>query len=436
MKALTLLDLNLILKNRLHEMFPDTYWIQAEVSECKEHYSGHCYLELIQKKKDKDIICARARATIWASTWAELGPFFERQTGSRLRAGHQVLVEVSVEFHELYGMNLIIRNIDPSYTIGDQAIRRQEILKKLESDGVIDQNKELEWPVLPAKIAVISSPAAAGLQDFMHQLSENDYGFVFYTALFPAVMQGDTAAASIIEALDKIIESEVEFDVVVIIRGGGAVADLSCFDEYDLCYYCTQFPLPILTGLGHERDFSVLDRVAHTSVKTPTAAAEHFTGIFLQQAFRLDTDIDALYKITGKVIEAGKLKLHTLPGRLMALVQQRIRNEMILSERHQSFLQRFTGQVLLRERQRAELLTVNLTLKTGSVLKQKKYQLGLCEKSISAFSPERMLERGFSLTMHEGKILRSVIGLTKGARLETRLSDGKIESLTERIYKR
>lgn len=436
MKTLTLLDLNLIVKSRLRESLPDTYWIQAEVSECKEHYSGHCYLELIQKKKEKDVICARSRATIWGSVWSELGPFFQRQTGSALRAGHQVLIEVAVEFHEIYGMNLVIKNIDPSYTLGDQAVRRLEILRKLESDGIIDQNKGVEWPELPSRIAVISSPAAAGYQDFMHQLTENDYGFVFYTALFPAVMQGETAPKSIIDALDKVMECGVEFDVVVLIRGGGAAADLSCFDDYELCYYCTQFPLPILAGLGHEKDFSVLDRVANTSVKTPTAAAEYLTGIFLQQSFLLETNADNLKKKTEKTIENAKLKLHTLPGRLTSLVQQRIRGEMLLSERHQSFLKRFTGEVMLKEVQKTEMFRLNLTLKSASVLNMNKYKLEILEKSINSFSPERMLERGFSMTVYNGKVLRSVDDIPLGSRLETKLSNGIIESLTERIIRK
>lgn len=435
MKALTLLELNWMVRNGLRDMFPETYWVLAEVSECKENYSGHCYLELIQKKEGQDLICAKSRATIWAKTWAELGPYFEKQTGSKLRTGHKVLVEVSVEFHELYGMNLVIRNIDPSYTIGDQALRRQQIIKQLETDGVIDQNKELELPVLPQRVAVISSLSAAGYQDFMHQLNDNGYGFVFYTVIFPAIMQGEASAQSIINALDRVVESGVAFDVVVIIRGGGAAADLSCFDQYDLCYYCTQFPLPILTGLGHDKDYSVLDRVANTSVKTPTAAAEFLVDSLLQQSFRLENNADLFVKRTNQVMESNKLRLQTLPVRLQSFVRERIYGESMQSERFMSLIQRVSEQILLRSRQRTEMAADNLVARTNAILEQKKYKLELTEKSVMSFSADAMLTRGFSITLSEGRIVRSVSDVRPGSRLETRFGDGTIQSITEIIHK-
>jgi len=434
METLTLQELNCMVRNNIRQQFPETYWVQAEVSECKAHFSGHCYLELIQRKTDQQAICAKARATIWASTWAVLGPYFESQTGSRLMAGQQILAEVSVEFHELYGFNLVIKNIDPSYTLGNQAMRRLEILRRLEEEGVIDQNKELEWPALPQRIAIISSPAAAGYQDFIHQLEEFAGGLTFYTALFPAVMQGEESAPSIIEALDHIIATGVDFDVVVIIRGGGAVADLSCFDEYDLCYYCTQFPIPILSGLGHDKDHSVLDRVAHTSVKTPTAAAEYLIDSLSQQAFRLDSAADRLIKLAGQVLDMNKLTLQTMPGRLMSLVQQRLHAQSIQSERIQSRLKQLTAETIMQSSQQTAMLSTKLSLQSQAMMERQKWRLQLLEKSINSFSPETILKKGFPLSVYNGKVVRSVQEIPVGGTLETRLTDGILTSTINKKY--
>lgn len=426
---LSLQDLNLLIKKRLQESFRDTYWIQAEVSECKEHYSGHCYLDLIQKKEGKDTICARSRATVWASVWSELSLIFERQTGSRLRSGHNILIEVSVEFHEVYGMNLIVRSIDPAYTLGDQAARRMEILKKLELEGVIDQNRELEIPALPLKVAVVSSPQAAGLQDFNNQLCNNGYGFVFYTSLFPAIMQGENAADSVIDALDRVIECGVDFDVVVVIRGGGAVADMSCFDNYDLCYYCTQFPVPVLTGLGHDKDFSVLDRVANVTVKTPTAAAEYLIDMVLRQSFRIESCFDSLTKHTSAILEKNKLKLMTYPGKLSLLVKDSLDKEKLLNERRTAFLERLTGQNLLREKQRLEMIVLNLLLKKDALINKNKHKLELLERLINSNSPQKILEKGFTMTSYNNRIVKSFKDVRSGNILKTTFKDGSVESV-------
>lgn len=433
MNTMTLLELNSLVKKAVKYSLPESYWIQAEISEIKEHYSGHCYLELIQKKADKDVICARSRATIWANTWSELGAFFENKTGSRLKAGHKVLVEVTVDFHELYGMSLVIRDIDPTYTLGDQAARRLEILKKLESDGVIDQNKELEIPPIPSKIAIVSSPAAAGFQDFLHQIENNEYGFKIYTNIFPAIMQGETAPQSIIDALENIDNSGVDFDLIVIIRGGGASADLTCFDDYNLCYYCTQYPKPILTGLGHERDFSVLDRVANTSVKTPTAAAEFILGLFLQQAFVMDEAINRLIKSAISGLDSAKLKLHTFPGRLSSLTQQKLRSEMVINERYFSLLKSQGKNTIVNKTQYLEHSLSRLKSRIENTMKVSKYKIEMSENLLNLYSPQRMLERGFAMTVLNGKIIKSVKELNEGDTIETRLKDGVIESSINKL---
>jgi len=428
MEPITLLDLNLMVRNQIRKEFRHTFWVQAELSECKEHYSGHCYLELIQKRADSDVICAKARATIWANVWAALKPYFEVQTGVNLQAGQKIMVEVTVEFHELYGFNLIVHNIDPAYTIGELTLRRQEVIRQLTQDGVIDLNKELSWPLLPQRLAIISSPTAAGYGDFMDQLYHNEYGYIFYTALFPAVMQGDSAVQSIIDALNRIIDTKIDFDVVVIIRGGGASADLSCFDQYDLCYYCAQYPLPILSGIGHERDSSVLDRVAHTSVKTPTATAEYLLANITQQAYRLDINADKLILTGQSLMDAYRQKLQTSSESLKSRTRERIYVAQLMIERRKSNLLNRSENFLIQKNQLIVIQSSNLTHRAYATLDQIKYRLELMSKTVSSYSPDIMIKRGFSLTMCNGKIIKSAHELSVGSEICTQLRDGKIYS--------
>jgi len=428
MEALTLLDLTQLVRNRLRREFPDTYWISAEISECKEHFSGHCYLELVQKRDNSEALCAKARATIWANTWVNLKPAFEQQTGVRLQAGQKIMAEVAVDFHELYGFSLVIRDIDPTYTIGDLSLRRQQVIRQLTEDGVFELNKELEWPVLPKRIAVISSPSAAGYEDFMDQLHHNELGIPFHTDFFAATMQGDAAAASIIDALNAVQASGEEFDVVVIIRGGGATTDLRCFDEYELCYYCAQYPLPLLTGIGHDRDSSVLDLVAHTSVKTPTAAAEHLIDCVSTEAYRLDANLDKLQQSATQLLDAYKRKLQTNTERLRRNTSEGIHRANVQVERNQAELYRRANQLVLVRKQDAESKATRLSHRVQTLMELQKHRLTLLESRLETFSPEIMIKRGFSLTLHQGKILKSVQGLKPGTELQTRLKDGTIYS--------
>lgn len=431
MEALTLLDLNQLVRNRLRRDFPDTYWISAEISECKEHFSGHCYLELVQKRDKSEALCAKARATIWANTWVNLKPAFEQQTGVRLQAGQKIMAEVSIDFHELYGFSLVIRNIDPTYTVGDLSLRRQQVIRQLTEDGVIGLNKELEWPILPKHLAVISSPSAAGYEDFMDQLKNNELGIPFHTDFFPATMQGDSAAASIMDALNAVQASGNMFDVVVIIRGGGATTDLRCFDEYELCYYCAQYPLPLLTGIGHDRDSSVLDMVAHTSVKTPTAAAEHLIDCLSSEAYRLDANLDRLQQRATQLLEAYKRTLQTNTERLRRSTSEGIHRANVQVERNQAELYRRANQFVLVRRQDADLKATRLNHRVQTLLDQQKHRLGMLESRLETFSPDLMIKKGFSLTLHHGKILKSVQDLQPGDELQTRLKDGVIYSIIQ-----
>ena len=273
MEAISLLELNSRVKQVLKQQFSETVWVTAEITELQLNRSGHCYLQLVDKREADDSVLATARATIWAFTFRTLQPYFETTTGRQLGKGMKVMLLVEVVFHELYGYSLNVKDIDPTYTVGDLERKRKEILKQLEQEGIIDMNRELEFPQLPKTIAVISSPTAAGYGDFMNQLEQNAYGFQFQVKLFPAVMQGEQTTASVIAALERIYEYEELFDLVVLIRGGGSQTDLGSFDSYDLAAHVAQFPLPVLSGIGHERDETIVDRVAHLRVKTPTAAA-------------------------------------------------------------------------------------------------------------------------------------------------------------------
>jgi len=287
-QKLTLSELNKQIGDVLESAFPKGVWVVGEISELKENRNGHCYLELIEKQGIE--IVARSRATIWSYTYRMLKPYFETSTGQLFTSGIKILVQVSVEFHAAYGLSLNIKDIDPVYTVGDMAMQRREIVDRLKTEGVFEMNKELQLPLVPQKIAVISSATAAGYQDFVNQLDNNKQGFVFYIKLFQATMQGTETAPSIMAALERIFGYDDFFDAVVIIRGGGATADLSSFDNYDLAYFVTQFPLPVITGIGHEKDDTIVDLVAHTRLKTPTAVAEFFIagGLFFTNLYLSD----------------------------------------------------------------------------------------------------------------------------------------------------
>ncbi len=274
----------------------ETYWVQAEIASVTVR-GGHCYLDLVEKSVRG--IEAKMRATIWANVYALLRPYFREETGTDLQVGMQILVEATPEFHAVYGLSLNISNIDPTYTIGDLAKQRQETIARLLAEGVMEMNKSLVMPTIVRRVAVISSEMAAGYGDFLHQLEEG--GYRFETILFPAIMQSEHAAKSIIAALGVVAEQEEEWDAVVIIRGGGATTDLTCFDDYELCNHCAQFPLPIITGIGHTKDVSVLDMVAFAALKTPTAVAQYFVDGRLAQAQRL-RDLEQRLQVGGQAV--------------------------------------------------------------------------------------------------------------------------------------
>lgn len=406
MEALSLLELNSLVRRSLEQCLPDEYWVQAELSDVRTNSTGHCYLEFIQKDPRSNGLIAKARGTIWSNVYRLLKPYFEEATGQAFVSGIKVLVQVTVSFHELYGYSLTVQDIDPTYTLGDMARRRREILKQLEEEGVLTLNKELEMPALPRRIAVISSPTAAGYGDFCHQLQHNPRGFFFYAELFPALMQGDRVEESVLSALDAILNRQEEFDAVVIIRGGGATSDLSGFDTYLLAASCAQFPLPIITGIGHERDDTVLDSVAHTRVKTPTAAAEYLISCMNLAADELEALANRLHDSVFSRLAEEHRKLNAYRNRIPSVVVRRFSDAKLSLLTAQRDISQAVSTALSRQRHRLELL----------------------QQRLADASPEKMLARGYSITLKDGKAVKDAALLKENDELLTRFYKGQATS--------
>lgn len=406
MSPLSLYELNTLVRRTLQFSLDDSYWLQAELSEVREN-RGHCYVEFIQKGADGNAIVAKSRGQVWANKWALLRPYFEHVTGQRLAAGMQVLVCVQITFHELYGFALNIIDIDPAYTLGDIARRRQEILQKLKAEGVLTMNKELPLPRLLQRIAIISSPTAAGYQDFCNQLEHNPYHLAFHTRLFPATMQGDEVEQSVVAALDAIASELDEWDCVVIIRGGGSTADLNGFDTLLLAENVAQFPLPIITGIGHERDDTVIDLIAHTRVKTPTAAAEFLVQ---HQKNELDTVEELASRLTRQItqmLQTHQTKTMALSSRISMAATRAVAQRMTAVEVKQQKLQLAVAQQLMKQQHR----------------------LSLIENKIESASPDRLLRLGYSISRVNGHAITDASQVHPGDLVVTTLAQGEIQSL-------
>ena len=429
MEPVTLYELNELVRETLELGMPNTYWVQAELSEVRVN-NGHCYVEFVQKDKRGNSLIAKARGNIWRNVFAILKPTFERATGQLFTAGISVLVEVNVTFHELYGYSLNVIDIDPSYTVGDMVRRRQEILQKLEEEGVLNLNKELDMPLLPKRIAVISSATAAGYGDFSNQLANNAGGFYFHTELFPAIMQGDGVEQSVLRALGQICDRADQFDAVVIIRGGGATSDLTGFDTYNLAAVVAQFPLPVITGIGHERDDTVLDMVAHTRVKTPTAAAEFLIGRMQAVADTLADLSQRLHKGVSLMLYANKEFLLRLQTRIPTKAMQRIADgKLYLQHAKHRILQGAMSQV---SRQQQALPSLQQLLQVAiPQVEKRRYQLMLLQQQVTAASPDKLLAKGYSITLKDGKVVKDASQLHPGDEIVTRLKQGQAISIVK-----
>ena len=425
-ERVTLLELNLLVREVIECEMPNEYWVEAELSECRESH-GHCFLELIQKDERSATPVAKASARCWASKWMIIRPYFERTTGQQLHAGMKVLLKVKAQFHEAYGFSWMVTDIDPTYTLGDMARKRQEIISQLKAEGVFDLQKELRLPLFCQHIAVISSETAAGYGDFCNQLADNPYGFQFQTQLFPAIMQGEEVEQSIINALERIYN--YQFDCVVIIRGGGATSDMSGFDTLALAENVANFPLPIITGIGHDRDECILDMVSHTRVKTPTAAAA-FLVDHLKQV------LDAINDAQDRLTHYAQQKFSTLNTQLSMIAETLPRIFSTVKTRHEARLDTIATSLANLAQQRilhSQFSILNLEKSLPILLDRRmmaeKHRLQLIEEKARSLDPTLLLKRGYSITLHNGKAVRHVKELQDGDTIETRLADGSIHSV-------
>ena len=411
---LSLRQLNLMVRDAIEDALTDEYWVEAELSECREN-SGHCYMELIEKDERSNTPVARASAKCWRQTWMMVKPYFERTTGQPLRVGMKVLLKVYAQFHEAYGFSWIVSDIDPTYTLGDMARKRQEIIRQLKEEGVFDLQRELSIPIFAKRIAVISAQHAAGYGDFLRQLEDNEYGFRFEVSLFPAIMQGEQVEQSVISALNDIYEQSQEliansrkpFDCVVILRGGGATADLSGFDTLALAENVAQFPIPIITGIGHDRDESILDMVSHTRVKTPTAAA----------AFLIDHLRRVWDRITNAEVSSNQY------------VSERLRYQQQRISQLATLIPTLALRRLSDSHHRIEMTESRLPVAIGRRLTDEKHRIERLSILLQGFDPQLLLKRGFSITVHNGKAVRDPSLLEAGDEIETRVEKGTIRSV-------
>jgi exodeoxyribonuclease VII large subunit len=428
--TVTLYELNHLVSKVIESEMPSEYWVEAELSECRES-RGHCYMELIQKDERTATPIAKASAKCWANKWMLIRPGFERTTGQRLHAGMKVLLKVYAQFHEAYGFSWIVTDIDPTYTLGDMARKRQEIIRQLKEEGVFDLQKELQLPLFCQRIAVISSETAAGYGDFCNQLADNPYGFQFQTRLFPAIMQGEGVEQSIIAALERIFSFHIpqNFDAVVIIRGGGATSDMSGFDTLALAENVANFPLPIITGIGHDRDESILDMVSHIRVKTPTAAA----------ALLIDhqkTVLDAINDAQEQIVRLAQQKLTSHKSRLSTFAEILPRLFTNVKTRQEARLDSLNSRMTTAIRQSIvthqsliNALEVKMPILLVRRLMAEQHRLQLIEEKTKSLDPALLLKRGYSITLHNGKAVRSPQQLQSGDEIETRLEKGTIKSI-------
>lgn len=406
--AFSLYELNNIIKDAISNVLPDTYWVVAEIADTKLNQKGHCYLELVEKEDNKTI--AQVKANIWAYEYRKLSLKFQAATSESLKPGMKVLLLVAVNFHEVYGLSLNVRDIDPAYTMGEMALKKREVIERLTKEGLLALNKSLPLPIVPQRIAVISSPSAAGYGDFFSQLDNNPYGYGFIHILFPALMQGAEAEQSIISALKKIRQQRALFDVLVIIRGGGSVIDLNCFDSYNLASQVAKFPMPVITGIGHEKDDTVVDMTAHTKMKTPTAVAE-----FL---------ISGLRSFEQNIIE--------IQNRLAKQTERFIRDENYTLTSLTQRLNFISIQLTTSLHNKIDGTEKNLRSQIKQFVQKSGSRLDNFEKAVRLLDPANVLQRGYSITHHNGKILKDASLLRKGDVIDTRLFKGFFKSIVDK----
>ena len=423
----TLFELNNLVRQTIEQTLSEEYWVEAELSEARQ-VNGHCYMELVEKDDLHNTPVAKASAKCWRGTWSRILPKFMTVTGAQPRAGMKVLMKVYPQFHEAYGFSWIVTDIDPTYTLGDMARRRQEIVRRLKEEGVFDLNKQLPLPLFAQRIAVVSSQTAAGLGDFCHQLTHNGYGFAFTIELFTATMQGEGVEQSIIAALDSINAEYEEFDCVVIIRGGGATSDLSGFDTLALAENVANFPLPIITGIGHERDESVLDMISFQRVKTPTAAAAFLINHLAEVYARVMDAQETIVQNVKHRLQVEKMRIERLSSTIPVQFS-------LVKTKQGAYLDRLMTRITTNlqskisdAQRRLEILSKNIQPVLERKMLNENHRLQLLQQRIQAQDPELLLKRGYSITLKDGKSIRSASQLKAGDIIETRFAEGHVKS--------
>lgn len=449
-EKLTLSELQLIIRDSLYMSLPEMFWVIAEISELKENSAGHCYLELIEKLPDEKNVRARVKAIIWSNRYRFLKSLFENLTGESIREGLKILIKTKVEYHEIYGLSLVITDIDPAFTIGELAMKRQLVINRLQQEGVFTMNKEINIPHFPRRIAIISSKNAAGYTDFMNHITGNSYGYVFYTCLIESPMQGSETEQGIINALNTIAENEHLFDLVVIIRGGGSQADLSWFDSYNIAYHITQFPLPVITGIGHEKDMSVTDMVANQALKTPTATADFIIDCAAEAENHISSIWQSIKAISDKTIEknrnrleSSRLKLQPLSQIMVSAMKESITDKIIdivnigkaftfragaipanQASRLISSVRSFSREEHLALERNYNSLR-NLALSYISISQEK---IDAFESTLNLLNPSNVLKRGYTITSLKGQILTSNKKLNECDIIDTQFATGVVSS--------
>lgn len=427
MDRLTLYELNSLVKETIELTFTQQFWVEAELADATER-RGHLYLDLVQKDEHSATPIARASARCWASVWASVRPRFERTTRQRLTAGMKVLLRVYPQFHQAYGFSWIVTDIDPTYTLGDMQRQRQEIIDRLKRDGVFDMQRELTLPMFCQRIAVISSATAAGFGDFCNHLQHNDYGFHFAVELFPAIMQGEQVEPTVISALDSINSRIDDFDCVVIIRGGGATVDMSGFNTLLLAENVANFPLPIITGIGHDRDESIIDMISFMQVKTPTAAAAFLIERLLNVSERITAATSSITRCVQEKLEYERIRLTALSTRIPILFSLTKTRQLSIID---SLTQRMTAAVQQDIRQRQHQLQIaaqRLAPATQRTMQQEQHRLQMLTQRTAALDPAAILRRGFSMTLCNGRFVTDASQMKNGDIMETRLANGTVLS--------
>ena len=429
----SLRQLNLMVRDAVETQLPDEYWVEAELSECRER-GGHCYMELIQRGENTNTTVARASAKCWRNRWMPLKSLFLRVAGQPLAGGMKVMLRVKADFHENFGFSWIVSDIDPTFTLGDMARKRAEIVRILKEEGIFDDNRNLPFPLFAQRIAVISSATAAGYGDFCRQLEENEYGYHFHAVLFAATMQGERVEESIVDALSMVNERLEEFDCVVITRGGGATTDLSGFDALQLARIVAQFPLPVITAIGHDRDESVLDQIANVRVKTPTAAAAFLIDHLRRVDERIDEARTQIVQQVQQRIQDEKARLALTTTRIFSLFTVvKTQGEANLQRLYQRIAHGATHRLEVA-RHRLDMLQANLQPLVARKLSEEQHRMQLMGQRLSALDPQRVLQRGYSITMCNGKALTKVEQLAEGQQIVTRLADGSFTSVVSNVH--